>query len=339
MISKLNRFNTIFSSATRQRFTLAVLLSFLLVTLVQAAEVPRQIRHALGVTTVTGTPLRIVTLFQGATDSAVALGIQPIGVVESWTEKPIYRYLRPALQGVTLVGLETQPSLETIALLKPDLIVASTFRHEKIYGLLSQIAPTIALDRVSEFKETVQMMGVALNREEKANEILSHWDRRVDALRDRLKSQFSERWPLSVSILEFREDHMRSYLPASFAGSVLSEIGFVWSRPESYTSGVMQKLTSKESIPVVDADLFFVLLRSDKPAVAQNYRDWQAHPLWQRLHAPQQQQVYPVDNVAWSLSGGILGANNMLDDIERQFAGKAEFAGKKRDAAEEIPTR
>ncbi|WP_225087694.1 iron-siderophore ABC transporter substrate-binding protein [Pectobacterium colocasium] len=339
MISKRNYFNHVLHSATRQRLTLAVLSCFLLVALVQAAEPPRQIRHALGVTTVTGTPLRVVTLFQGATDSAVALGIQPIGVVESWTEKPIYRYLRPALQGVTLVGLETQPSLETIALLKPDLIVASAFRHEKIYGLLAQIAPTIALDKVSEFKETVQMMGVALNREDKAREILSHWNQRVDALRDRLKARFGERWPLSVSILEFREDHMRSYLPASFAGSVLSEIGFVWSRPESYTAGVMQKLTSKESIPVVDADLFFVLLRSGKPAVEQNYRDWQAHPLWQRLHALQQQQVYPVDNVAWSLSGGILGANNMLDDIERQFAGNMEPAGKKTDGTKESQTR
>ncbi|WP_154715550.1 ABC transporter substrate-binding protein [Pectobacterium fontis] len=318
---------------------LAVLLSFLLATRVQSAESPRQIRHALGVTTVTGTPLRIVTLFQGATDSAVALGIKPIGVVESWTEKPIYRYLRPALQGVTLVGLETQPSLETIALLKPDLIVASAYRHEKIYGLLSQIAPTIALEQVSEFKDTVQMMGVALNREDKSREILSHWQQRVDALRDRLKMRFGERWPLSVSVLEFREDHLRSYLPASFAGSVLSEIGFVWTRPESYTSGVMQKLTSKESIPVVDADLFFVLLRSGKPAVEQNYREWQAHPLWQRLRAPREKQVYLVDNVAWSLSGGILGANNMLDDIEKQFADKAEPSDKQREFAKESPTR
>ncbi|TCV09276.1 iron complex transport system substrate-binding protein [Samsonia erythrinae] len=316
-----------------------MLLSFLLVTLAQAAESPRQIRHALGVTTVDGTPLRIVTLFQGATDSAVALGIKPIGVVESWTEKPIYRYLRPALQDVTLVGLETQPSLETIALLKPDLIVASAFRHEKIYGLLSQIAPTIALDKVSEFKETVQMMGVALNREDKARAMLSHWKLRVDSLRDRLKTRFGERWPLSVSILEFREDHLRRYLPASFAGSVLSEIGFVGSRPESDRVGVMQKLTSKESIPVVDADLFFILLRSDKPAVAQNYRDWQAHPLWRRLRAPQQHQVYPVDNVAWSLSGGMLGANQMLDDIEQQLAGEAAPAGKQPDRAEENATR
>ena len=36
----------------------------------------------------------------GATDSAVALGITPVGVVDSWLEKPMYRYLRGALDGV-----------------------------------------------------------------------------------------------------------------------------------------------------------------------------------------------------------------------------------------------
>ena len=30
-------------------------------------------------------PLRVITLFQGATDSAVALGITPCGIVDSWT--------------------------------------------------------------------------------------------------------------------------------------------------------------------------------------------------------------------------------------------------------------
>ncbi|MFH7489697.1 iron-siderophore ABC transporter substrate-binding protein, partial [Pseudomonas syringae pv. tagetis] len=57
-------------------------------------------------------PPREVTLFQGASDSAVALGITPCGVVDSWSEMPMYRYLRPALAAVPNVGLETQPSLE-----------------------------------------------------------------------------------------------------------------------------------------------------------------------------------------------------------------------------------
>lgn len=43
----------------------------------------RQVSHALGVTVINGQPKRVVTLFQGATDTAVALGITPVGVVDS----------------------------------------------------------------------------------------------------------------------------------------------------------------------------------------------------------------------------------------------------------------
>ena len=75
--------------------------------------------------------VRVVTLFQGATDCAVALGVTPSGVVDSWSEKPMYRYLRHAVQGVAHVGLETQPSLEDIALLRPDVIVASRARERQ----------------------------------------------------------------------------------------------------------------------------------------------------------------------------------------------------------------
>ena len=91
-------------------------------------------------------PLRVVTLFQGATDCAVVLGVTPCGVVDSWSEKPTYRYLRAALEQVPHVGLETQPSLEDIALLKPDVIIASRYRHERIAPLLKQIAPVLMLE-------------------------------------------------------------------------------------------------------------------------------------------------------------------------------------------------
>ncbi len=74
----------------------------------------RQGSHALGVTVINGQPKRVVPLFQGATDTAVALGITPVGVVDSWIEKPTYRYLRSALGDVPHVVLETQPNLDRV---------------------------------------------------------------------------------------------------------------------------------------------------------------------------------------------------------------------------------
>ncbi|EGH99724.1 ABC transporter substrate-binding protein [Pseudomonas syringae] len=260
-------------------------------------------------------PLRIVTLFQGASDSAVALGVTPCGVVDSWSEKPMYRYLRPALAAVPHVGLETQPSLEDIVLLKPDLIVASRFRHQRIAPLLEQISSVLMLEEVFEFKRTLAMMGAAINRQQQAMELLGQWQRRVTALRGQLQTKFAERWPITVSVLDIREDHIRSYLPASFAGSVLSELGFAWTPAAREATGVSLKLSSKESLPVIDADLFFIFQRADSKAAQQNYDKLVQHPFWQQLRAPQDKQVWRVDAVAWSLSGGILGANRMLDEI------------------------
>ncbi|CAM3364691.1 achromobactin-binding protein [Pseudomonas floridensis] len=268
-------------------------------------------------------PLRVVTLFQGASDSAVALGVTPCGVVDSWSEKPMYRYLRPALTAVPHVGLETQPSLEDIVLLKPDLIVASRFRHQRIAPLLEQIAPLVMLDEVFEFKRTLAMMGAALHRQQQAADLLAQWQRRVVQLREQLQAKFAGRWPVTVSVLDIREDHIRSYLPASFAGSVLSELGFAWTAAAREAPGVSLKLSSKESLPVVDADLFFVFQRGDNKAALNNYQKLVQHPFWKQLRAPQDDEVWRVDAVAWSLSGGILGANLMLDEIARVALGNS----------------
>lgn len=272
---------------------------------------------------VRGESLRVVTLFQGATDSAVALGVLPCGVVDSWSEKPMYRYLRQALAGVPHVGLETQPSLEDIVLLRPDVIIASRFRHERIAPLLAQMGRVVMLDEVFEFKQTLVVMGAALQRQQQANLLLAQWQQRVAQLRQQLQVAFAERWPMTISVLDIREDHIRSYLPASFAGSVLTELGFLWSPAVQDAAGVSLKLTSKESLPVVDADLFFIFQRSNSEASQRNYQQVLDHPLWQQLRAPQQGLVWDVDSVAWSLSGGILGANLMLDDIARMANAKA----------------
>ncbi|RXT69149.1 ABC transporter substrate-binding protein [Pseudomonas syringae] len=262
-------------------------------------------------------PLRVVTLFQGASDTAVALGMTPCGVVDSWSEKPMYRYLRPALAAVPHVGLETQPSLEDIVLLKPDLIVASRFRHQRIAPLLEQISTVLMLEEVFEFKRTLAMMGAALQRQQLAIELLGQWQQRVAALRGQLQAKFTGRWPITVSVLDIREDHIRSYLPASFAGSVLSELGFAWTPAARQATGVSLKLSSKESLPVVDADLFFVFQRADSTAAQHTYDKLVENPFWQQLRAVRDGQVWRVDAVAWSLSGGILGANRMLDEIAR----------------------
>ncbi|GHC22201.1 ABC transporter substrate-binding protein [Aidingimonas halophila] len=277
----------------------------------------RTVTNAFGDTYLPATPQRVVTLYQGATDSAVALGLTPVGVVDSWLEQPMYHYLRDALDGVTHVGLETQPNLEKVAWLDPDLIVATRFRHERVQPLLEKIAPTVATETVFDFKATLRLIAKATGREARARELLHDWDSRVADFRQRIADTLGDAWPQKAAVVRFKSDHVRLY-STGFAGSILDELGF--EQPDAvHDQGWGMKLTSEENIPVLNADVIFVLLEPDDPAIARNYRHWRSHPLWKRLDAVQDERVFEVDAVDWIMGGGILAANAMLDDLYAHY--------------------
>ncbi|MEO3946520.1 iron-siderophore ABC transporter substrate-binding protein [Gorillibacterium sp. CAU 1737] len=288
-----------------------------------AADDTRVVKHALGEASIKGTPLRVVTLFQGATDAAVALGIKPVGAVESWLEQPFYQYLRSDLEGVTVVGEETQPNLEEINKLKPDLIIASAVRHEKIYEQLSQIAPTVVLPNVYQFKETTKMMGQALNKQAEADQLLANWDSRVADFKQKIVAKLGDKWPLKVSVLNFRADHARIYV-TGYAGDILNELGFTRTdalQKEVDKGGIVLKLTDKESIPTMNADVSFYFLTDpgNEAGVQKTFEEWTAHPLWKTLDSVKNNQMFKVDEVIWNMGGGILAANKMLDQLYEHF--------------------
>ncbi|MCP8615350.1 ABC transporter substrate-binding protein [Salirhabdus salicampi] len=271
----------------------------------------RVIEHAMGETEIEGTPKRIVTLYQGATDAAIAFDIQPVGAVESWIEQPFYKYIRDDLEGVENLGAETQPDLEVLRKLNPDLIIASKLRHEEFYTQLSGIAPTVMEETVFEWKDTVQLMGKALEDEDKADEILQKWNDRVADFKDKAGSDILGK---EVSIVRFMADHARIYMHG-FSGVVLDDLGFA--RPENQREKIWgMQLNTKESIPQMNGDIIFDITDNysgDAPFATRE--EWQDHPLWKDLDAVQNKEVYEVNSVSWNMGGGPIAANMMLDDL------------------------
>jgi len=275
------------------------------------------IDHAMGSTELDAPAVRVVTLYQGATDAAVALGITPVGVVDSWVEKPMYQYLRDELEGVAHVGLETQPNLEEIAALNPDVIIAAKMRHEAVYDQLSQIAPTIAHETVFQFKETLDLVAAATGHESDAERWHQNWDARIAQFQQQVAELDNIDWPQQVALLNFRNDHARIYY-SSFAGNILNELGF--ERPPSHQQDVWGvKLTSKESIPAMNADVFFIFMTDTDATVMENYQQWTSHPLWNTLDAVRNEQVYRVDQVDWNMGGGPIAAQRMVDSVFEHY--------------------
>lgn len=292
---------------------------------------PHVIEHALGTTEVVCTPQRVVTLGQGATDAVLALGVTPVGAVDPWGDQ-WYAYLADQVTDITSVGQETEPNLESIVALNPDLIIGSKLRHEAIYDQLQQIAPTVFAETIGKsWKENFKLYAQALCQDEKGAELLAAWEARIDDFQEKM----GERLDTEVSLVRFRTGEVRIYT-TGFPGSVLREAGL--SRPESqqvadWENDPQVMNLSLEQIPLMDGDIMFYMVSNwGDDEGSQIQTEWTNQPLWQTLNVVQNDAVYPVNEEHWNLGGGIQAANRMLDDLYSFFLPDESVAPQADDA-------
>lgn len=283
------------------------------------------VEHAMGTTEVECTPEKVVTLGQGQTDSTLALGVTPVGVVEPWTDD-WYDYLPDEVEEATVVGTELEPDLEAIAALQPDVILGSKLRHEAFYEQLSQIAPTVMSETIGvAWKDNVSLWAQALCLEDEGEEVLAAYEQRADDLEVALEE--AGKSETEVSMIRFQPDEVRIYL-TGFPGSVLRDAGL--DRPEAqqvedWDESPQLIEISEERIPEMDGDVIFVMVSSDSYAQAEGYdldetmTRWTSTELWKGLNAVQADAMHKVNEQHWNLGGGILAANAMLEDLEDYF--------------------
>lgn len=274
--------------------------------------------HAMGTAEVPCTPQRVVTLGQGQTDTVLALGVTPVGVVEPWVDE-FYDYLPEEVAQAEVVGSELEPDLEAIAALEPDVILGSELRHGEVHDQLSQIAPTVLSETIGRaWKDNVSLWAKALCRPEEGERVLDAWEQRTADFQQEL----GELADAEVSMVRFMPDQVRIYL-TGFPGTVLRDAGLDRPAPQQvddWESAEQLEEISQERIPEMDGDVMFVMVsdwRGDDAVELEE--EWASHPLWAELEAVQGDAVFAVDEEHWNLGGGILAANAMLDDLDEHF--------------------
>jgi iron complex transport system substrate-binding protein len=274
------------------------------------------VEHAMGSTTLEDTPKRVVILTNEGTEALLALGVTPVGAVQSWTGDPWYDHIMEDMKDAKVVGLESQINIEAIAELEPDLIIGNKMRQEADYEKLKAIAPTVMAETLrGEWQENFKLYAKAVNQEEKGNEILADYEQRIADLQNKL----GDKLEMEVSIVRFLAGDVRIYHKDSFSGVILDQIGFA--RPESQNvDDFARKNATKENIPEMDGDILFYFTYEDGSGDATKIEDeWLQDPLFQNLEVAKQQQVFKVDDTIWNTAGGVRAANLMLDDIEKYF--------------------
>jgi iron complex transport system substrate-binding protein len=286
----------------------------------------RTVRHAMGATEITGRPERVVVLDTGELDSAIALGVTPVGAVEAIPGAGFPDYLGKDVEGVEKVGTIEQPSVEAIAALQPDLILSSKLRHEAIYDQLSQIAPTVFTEEVGvAWKQNFDLHAEALGRTEEAERLTREYQDKIDALRQALGDNAAS---TEVSVVRSVGDEVRIYLKENFIGTILEDVGLPRPKPQDVED--FSATATRETIPDLEGDIMFLAKYGDDHRLLDTLTQ---SPLWDRLDVVQQDRVYEVPDDLWFLGIGNLAARRVIDDLERILVAGERLPGNAAGAA------
>lgn len=282
----------------------------------QAAE----ITHDLGVTDVPDHPQRIVVLEYSFVDTLAAVGVAPIGIADDdKRDSVVPAYTKVIGDEWTSVGTRKSPSLEVIASLKPDLIIADTSRHEAIYGALSEIAPTIAFDSLTGTyevaMEAAKTIAHAVGKDAEMDARMAEHTAKMDAF----KAEIGDVSGWSAQFLIDNGEGIFLHSPVSYNGSLLAWFGFKSNMPtpdgHTYEEAIVN--TSLEQLSEINPQIILRGKYAD-PGLTDS---WVGQPLYDNLDAVKTGSLFDVTAHEWSRLRGVIAsevsAANLVDIVKQ----------------------
>lgn len=243
----------------------------LLSTLVVGTAQARTLDTAFGDVDVEGTPERVVTLYEGALDAALAAGITPLGAVTTRGGDNVAEYIEAHLgdERLAIMGVVREINIEAVLAQQPDIILASAKLSDEHYQLLSQIAPTVVPHAQSlaadNWEAEARLYGEALNRKDAIEEAIAAVDKRTTELAKALANAnvsgtaFLVRW-MPGGPMVMSENLIATGL-LERVGLDVQDAGLIGER------GVHSDVLSLENLAQVDGDwLFLATLNEDGQA-------------------------------------------------------------------------
>ncbi|OZE84991.1 iron ABC transporter substrate-binding protein [Rhodococcus sp. 15-649-1-2] len=233
---------------------------------VPTGEFPVTIEHVFGSTEVPSTPERIVTLGVSDADVVLALGQVPVGNSGfAFYETGLGPWAQEQVGDAELTRIESdsEPNLEQIAELAPDLILGlNAGFDEATYNKLSEIAPTVArpvgtaayaVPRAAATETIATAMGmkdegVRLNEETDA------------LLADTVAAHPESAGKTGVAVMSYSGVYA-GFLPGDGRGQFLTSLGFATPQPvlDGDTGDTFYVEFSAENTNMLDADVMLVL--------------------------------------------------------------------------------
>ena len=266
------------------------------------------IKDAKGEFTLDKTPSRVVALEYSFVDALAQVGVSPVGVADDNKVDRILPQVREKIAAWQSVGTRSQPSLEVIASLKPDLIIADPSRHTAVFEELKKIAPTVMFDSshesYQENLETAQKIGDLVGKSSEMKAKINEHNDYIANIAKNLGVQGKK-----ASFGTSREDKFNIQNDNGYVGSFLTTLGFAPTKLNSDQAFVEINL---EQLVMEKPEYLFIAHYRDESIA----RKWEAEPLWKAIPAVKANHVYSVDADMWARGRGLEASKIMAKQIE-----------------------
>ena len=266
------------------------------------------VKDAKGEFTFDKTPSRVVALEYSFVDALAQVGVSPVGVADDNKVDRILPQVREKIAAWQSVGTRSQPSLEVIASLKPDLIIADPSRHTAVFEELKKIAPTVMFDSrhesYQENLETAQKIGDLVGKSAEMKAKINEHNDYIANIAKNLGVQGKK-----ASFGTSREDKFNIQNDNGYVGSFLTTLGFAPTKLNSDQAFVEINL---EQLVMEKPEYLFIAHYRDESIA----RKWEAEPLWKAIPAVKANHVYSVDSDMWARGRGLEASKIMAKQME-----------------------
>ena len=283
---------------------------------IAAGTFPVSVDTKFGEVTIDQQPKRVVALGWGDAETALALGVQPVGASDWLAFGDGADGVGPWAQGLydqspEIIGT-LEPSYEAIAALEPDLILDTKGSGDQDrYDRLSSIAPTVGVPEggdnyLTDFEDQLDLVSTALGLEDEGDRLVDESESAVEAI-----AQAHPEWDgLTVTAATKTSEGWGAYVEDSERVEQLEALGFEQNPAISAlkpNAGGFSVSISSEQLDQIDADVIVAFpIYIDTTEITDD-------PQWKALAAVRDGHAVVID-------GDVAAAYSLGSALSRQYA-------------------
>jgi len=274
-----------------------------------AASGPVTVTDDRGTVTLDAPATRVVSLEWGLTENLLTLGVAPVGQADTKGYNT-WDTVVPLDPETPDVGTRGEPSLDAIAALDPDLVVATTDLPEEVIAQIEKQVPVVALkgsdasDPIGQMRRTLELLGDATGTSAAADAELAAFDAKVADAKARLDAagKAGASYTMADGWIADGAVSVRMYTAGAYLGGVAELAGLtnVWTGEGDPAYGL--GVTDVEGLTAVPEGTHFLYAANDSEddPFADGLKD---NAVWKQLPFVEAGDVHRLPDGIWMFGG------------------------------------